>query len=438
MQERQSCKKSSCKYLKVTKKKLNKRKVFNDPVYGFINIPSDLIFDIIEHPFFQRLRRIRQMGLADFVYPGALHTRFHHALGAMHLMQNTLNSLRTKGQDISDDEFEATLIAILLHDIGHGPFSHALEYVLLPGVGHEQMSQLLIRCLCKIFGGNTHLAYQIFTNQYERRFLHQLVSSQLDIDRLDYLKRDCFYTGVSEGEIGADRIIKMLDVRNDEIVVEEKGIYSIENFLNARRLMYWQVYLHKASVSAEKMMISTVQRAIDLAKKGVDLPASPALMFFLKEQVSLQELESNPVYLQKFTELDDVDIWSAIKQWRYHNDGVLSSLSQRMLERKLFRIRISNEPFSEDTILEMGEQVQSYLNISKDDLNYFMIHGNISNAAYVSEGQKINIITKEGKIFDIAKASDLPNIKAMSKIVTKYYLCWPKDVTLHEGSLAYS
>jgi len=417
---------------------LNKRKVFNDPVYGFINIPSDLIFDIIEHPFFQRLRRIRQMGLADFVYPGALHTRFHHALGAMHLMQNTLNSLRTKGQDISDDEFEATLIAILLHDIGHGPFSHALEYVLLPGVGHEQMSQLLIRCFCKIFGGNTHLAYQIFTDQYERRFLHQLVSSQLDIDRLDYLKRDCFYTGVSEGEIGADRIIKMLDVRNDEIVVEEKGIYSIENFLNARRLMYWQVYLHKASVSAEKMMISTVRRAIHLAKNGVDLPASPALTFFLKQQISLQELENNPEYLQKFTELDDVDIWSAIKQWRYHTDGVLSSLSQRMLERKLFRIRISNEPFSEDAILEMGEQVQNHLNISKEDLNYFMIHGNISNAAYVSEGQKINIITKEGKIFDIAKASDLPNIKAMSKIVTKYYLCWPKDVTLHEGSLAYS
>ena len=417
---------------------MNKRKVFNDPVYGFINIPSDLIFDIIEHPFFQRLRRIRQMGLADFVYPGALHTRFHHALGAMHLMQNTLNSLRTKGQDISDDEFEATLIAILLHDIGHGPFSHALEYVLLPGVGHEQMSQLLIRCFCKVFGGNTHLAYQIFTDQYERRFLHQLVSSQLDIDRLDYLKRDCFYTGVSEGEIGADRIIKMLDVRNDEIVVEEKGIYSIENFLNARRLMYWQVYLHKASVSAEKMMISTVRRAIHLAKNGVDLPASPALIFFLKQQISLQELENNPEYLQKFTELDDVDIWSAIKQWRYHTDGVLSSLSQRMLERKLFRIRISNEPFSEDAILEMGEQVQNHLNISKEDLNYFMIHGNISNAAYVSEGQKINIITKEGKIFDIAKASDLPNIKAMSKIVTKYYLCWPKDVTLHEGSLAYS
>ena len=438
MKECQSCEKSSCEYLKVTKKKLNKRKVFNDPVYGFINIPSDLIFDIIEHPFFQRLRRIRQMGLADFVYPGALHTRFHHALGAMHLMQSTLNSLRTKGQDISDDEFEATLIAILLHDIGHGPFSHALEYVLLPGIGHEQMSKLLIRCICKIFGGNTHLAYRIFTDQYERRFLHQLVSSQLDIDRLDYLKRDCFYTGVSEGEIGADRIIKMLDVRNDEIVVEEKGIYSIENFLNARRLMYWQVYLHKASVSAEKMMVSTVRRAIHLAKGGTDLPASPALSFFLQQPPTLEELENNAEYLQKFTELDDVDIWSAIKQWRYQADPVLSSLSQRILERRLFRIQLSNDPFPKDTILKMGAQIKAHLKISKEELNYFLVHGNISNAAYVSEGQKINIITKEGKIFDIAQASDLPNIKAMSKIVTKYYLCWPKDVNLREGSIAYS
>lgn len=417
---------------------MNKRKVFNDPVYGFINIPSDLIFDIIEHPYFQRLRRIRQMGLADFVYPGALHTRFHHALGAMHLMQSTLNSLRNKGQDISDDEFEATLIAILLHDIGHGPFSHALEYVLLPDIGHEQMSKLLIRCMCKIFGGNTHLAYQIFTDQYERRFLHQLVSSQLDIDRLDYLKRDCFYTGVSEGEIGADRIIKMLDVRNDEIVVEEKGIYSIENFLNARRLMYWQVYLHKASVSTEKMMISTVKRAIALARTGEDLPSSPALSFFLQQPPTLDELENEPTYLQNFAELDDVDIWSAIKQWQHHADDVLSSLSRRMLERRLFRIRLSNEPFPEETIDALRDQIQEKMNISGNDLDYFLIHGSISNAAYVSEGQKINIITKEGKIFDIAQASDLPNIKAMSKIVRKYYLCWPKDVNLREGSVAHS
>jgi len=414
---------------------LNKRKVFNDPVYGFINITSDLIFDIIEHPHFQRLRRIRQMGLAHLVYPGALHTRFHHALGAMHLMQNTISSLRNKGQEISDDECEAAMIAILLHDIGHGPLSHALEYVLLPGVGHEQMSQLLMQHFCKEYGGNTELAYRIFTNQYHRRFLHQLVSSQLDIDRLDYLKRDCFYTGVSEGEIGADRIIKMLDVKDDEIVVEEKGIYSIENFLNARRLMYWQVYLHKASISAEKMVVSVMKRAIKIAKNE-EVPASRALSFFLKEQPSFSEMEQNRSYLQKFTELDDVDIWSALKQWSYHQDSVLSNLSQRILNRKLFKIRLSHTPFTKETITNLGEQVQNELSVPDDDLQHFLICGSISNAAYVSEGQKINILTKEGRTLDIARASDLPNIKAMSKIVRKYYLCWPKDVNLREGSVA--
>lgn len=378
------------------------------------------------------------MGLADFVYPGALHTRFHHALGAMHLMQNTLTSLRNKGQEISEDEFEATLLAILLHDVGHGPFSHALEYVLIPGVGHEHMSELIIRRLCDVFGGNMSLAYQIFTNQYERKFFHQLVSSQLDIDRLDYLKRDCFYTGVSEGEIGADRIIKMLDVRHDEIVVEEKGIYSIENFLNARRLMYWQVYLHKTSVSAEKMMISTVKRSMDLAAQGVEIPASPCLSFFIRQQVSLRELEQDQAYLQHYIALDDIDIWGAIKQWVHHPDRVLAELSRRLLERRLFRIKLSNEPIQEKEIEALEKLILEELNISKDDLKYFMIHGSISNAAYVSSGQKINIITKQGKIFDIAQASDLPNIKAMSKIVKKYYLCWPKDVNLRHNSIAYS
>ncbi|MFP4094589.1 MAG: HD domain-containing protein [Cyclobacteriaceae bacterium] len=414
---------------------MNKRKVFNDPVYGFINIPSDLIFDIIAHPYFQRLRRIRQMGLADFVYPGALHTRFHHALGAMHLMQNTLGSLRYKGQEISDDEFEATLIAILLHDIGHGPFSHALEYVLLPGIGHEQMSQLIIRHICDHFGGNTELAYRIFSGQYERKFFHQLVSSQLDIDRLDYLKRDCFYTGVSEGEIGADRIIKMLDVRNDEIVVEEKGIYSIENFLNARRLMYWQVYLHKTSVSAEKMLISTISRAIYLARSGMEVPAGPALAFFLKKPVLLEELKQQPEYLKTYAALDDIDIWAAIKMWQDHPDRVLSELSRRLLERRLFRIRLSNEAPDEEGVQQLAAQLKHKMQLNDEELPYFMVHGHISNAAYVSEGQKINIITKEGKIFDIAQASDLPNIKAMSKIVKKYYLCWPKDVVPAADSL---
>lgn len=414
---------------------MNKRKVFNDPVYGFINIPSDLIFDIIEHPYFQRLRRIKQMGMADYVYPGALHTRFHHALGSMHLMQNTLESLRHKGQEISDGEYEATLIAILLHDIGHGPFSHALEYELLPHIGHEYMSKLIIKRLGETLGGSLHLAYRIFINDYERKFFHQLVSSQLDIDRLDYLKRDCFYTGVSEGEIGADRIIKMLDVRNDQIVVEEKGIYSIENFLNARRLMYWQVYLHKASVGAEKMLVSIIKRVRHLTSRRIEVPANPPLKFFIENQPSSEHFEKKVEYLKCFINLDDYDIWSAIKLWQYHEDKVLSMLSHMLLERKLFRIRLSNKEVPPSVIQSLKEQIIDEMGVAPEDTPYFMIRGSISNAAYVSGGQKINILTKEGKVFDIAQASDLPNIKAMSKIVKKYYFCWPKRIHLHPDSL---
>lgn len=407
---------------------MNKRKVFNDPVYGFINVSSDLIFDIIEHPYLQRLRRIRQLGLTDLVYPGALHTRFHHALGAMHLMQNTVDSLRNKGQDISDSECEALLIAILLHDIGHGPFSHALEFVLLPGVGHEYLSRLIIERLRNQLGGVIPLAYQIFTDDYERRFFHQLVSSQLDIDRLDYLKRDCFYTGVSEGEIGADRIIKMLDVRDDHIVVEEKGIYSIENFLNARRLMYWQVYLHKTSVSAEKMLVSAIERAKWLLAQGEVVVASPPLLLFLTQQITREELSHRPDYLDQYLLLDDYDIWSALKQWRYHSDRVLATLSDMLLARKLFRIELSNQSFSPEKIEMLRDTVTQDMDLAPSEVDSFLMHGTISNAAYLSGKQKIHILTKQGKIFDVAQASDLPNIKAMSRIVKKYYLCWPKYI----------
>ena len=412
---------------------MNKRKVFNDPVYGFINVSSDLIFDIIEHPYLQRLRRIRQLGLTDLVYPGALHTRFHHALGAMHLMQNTVDSLRNKGQAISERECEALLIAILLHDIGHGPFSHALEYVLLPGVGHEYLSRLIIKRLCEQLGGNLSLAYRIFTDDYERRFFHQLVSSQLDIDRLDYLKRDCFYTGVSEGEIGADRIIKMLDVRDDHIVVEEKGIYSIENFLNARRLMYWQVYLHKASVSAEKMLVSAIERAQWLLEQGEKVPASPALSLFLAQRIVREELAHHPDYLDEYLALDDYDVWGALKQWQHHADRVLATLSGMLLARKLFRIQLSNEPFAPEIIETLRDTVRHELALTPAETGYFLRHGSISNAAYLSGKQKIYILTKQGKIFDVAQASDLPNIKAMSRIVKKYYLCWPKHNALQAG-----
>lgn len=408
---------------------MNKRKVFNDPVYGFINIPSELIFDIIEHPYVQRLRRIRQLGLTDLVYPGALHTRFHHALGAMHLMQNTVDSLRNKGQEISNDECEALLIAILLHDVGHAPFSHALEFTLL-SVSHEEMSRLIMQRLQQELGGNLALAYRIFTDQYERKFFHQLVSSQLDIDRLDYLKRDCFYTGVSEGEIGADRIIKMLDVRNDRVVVEEKGIYSIENFLTARRLMYWQVYLHKASVSAEKMLVSIIQRAQHLLADGEKVPASPCLSLLLKEKITLTDIEQNSDYLEHYTELDDNDVWCAIKGWQQHPDQTLSMLSHMLLQRRLFRIRLFNQPLKAEIITQLQEEVQQEMRLNIDEVSYFLYYGEISNAAYVVEDQKIKILTKEGKIFDVVQASELPHIKAMSQIVKKYYVCWPKDLAL--------
>ena len=393
-----------------------------------------MIFDIIEHPYLQRLRRIRQLGLTDLVYPGALHTRFHHALGAMHLMQNTIDSLRNKGQTISDAECEALLITILLHDIGHGPFSHALEYVLLPGVGHEYLSRLVIERLREQLGGALPLAYRIFIDDYERRFFHQLVSSQLDIDRLDYLKRDCFYTGVSEGEIGADRIIKMLDVRNDRIVVEEKGIYSIENFLNARRLMYWQVYLHKTSVSAEKMLVSAIKRAQWLLQQGEAVSASPALSLFLARHITRDELTHHSDYLDEYLVLDDYDVWGALKQWQHHSDRVLATLSRMLLARKLFRIQLSNEPFASETIEALRDMVQQDGSLTSAETDYFLMHGSISNAAYLSGEQKIHILTKQGKIFDVAQASDLPNIKAMSRIVKKYYLCWPKHITLRTAA----
>ncbi len=299
---------------------MKSQKILNDPVYGFITIPSELIFAIIDHPFFQRLRRIKQLGLTDFVYPGALHTRFHHALGAMHLMSITLDNLRIKGTEISDQEYEAALISILLHDIGHGPFSHALEYGLLKGIPHEELSLLTIELLNQEFSGRLDLVLRIFKNQYERKFFHQLVSSQLDIDRLDYLQRDCFFTGVSEGTIGADRIIKMMDVKNDQIVIEEKGIYSIENFLSARRLMYWQVYLHKTTVSAEKMLINLILRAKDLRQSGTKFYLTESFDFFLTQNLTIQDFKENPHLLRLFLEMDDFDIWGAIKLWKNHPD----------------------------------------------------------------------------------------------------------------------
>ena len=409
---------------------MNKKKIFNDPVYGFINIPGELIFDIIEHPWFQRLRRIRQLGLTDLIYPGALHTRFHHAIGSMHLMGLALVNLRNKGHHISSQELEAARIAVLLHDMGHGPFSHTLEHSLMKNVAHEKLSTFIISKLNEEFNGALTLALEIFNNKYKRKFFYQLVSGQLDIDRMDYLQRDCFFTGVSEGTIGADRIIKMLDVHHDKLVVEEKGIYSIENFLSARRLMYWQVYLHKTTVSAEKMLISIVERAKYLQRGGEKIFATDSLALFLKQDVKLSDFEKNPEYLKAFTSMDDYDIWASVKMWSKNHDKILSRLCCDLLDRRLFRIEITVKDFEQGIIWKLEKNICAKLKIKEEDLEYFLLKGSVSNAAYLDKEDKINILTKTGRVVDVALASDLPNIKAISKIVKKHYLCWPKNVSL--------
>jgi uncharacterized protein len=408
---------------------LKSHKILNDPVYGFITIPGELIFTIIDHPYFQRLRRIKQLGLTDFVYPGALHTRFHHAIGAMHLMRITLDNLRYKGIEISNDEYEAAMVAILLHDIGHGPFSHALEFSLLKNTPHEELSLLVLETLNEQLQGRLNLAIKIFKGEYERNFFNQLVSSQLDIDRLDYLQRDCFFTGVSEGTIGADRIIKMMDIKDDQLVVEEKGLYSIENFLSARRLMYWQVYLHKTTVSAEKMMINLINRAKELYGRGHPLFGTDELLLFLGNRYVLEDLKKDRGLLEKFMALDDLDIWGAIKMWKNDKDYVIRNISNMFLTRNLFKISLRNEAFSQDELNTEKKKSLKKLHIPESDHQYFFTHGTISNHAYLNKEQ-IFILTKKGQIIDVAQAADLPNIKAMSKIVKKHYICQAKNLTL--------
>jgi HD superfamily phosphohydrolase len=408
---------------------MNKKKIINDPVYGFITIPSELVFDIISHPWFQRLRYIKQLGLTDFVYPAAQHTRFQHALGAMHLMTKVLDNLRVKVIEISNEEYEASTLCVLLHDIGHGPLSHTLEDSLLSEINHESLSYLFMQQLNKEFNGALNLSLKIFQNTYKRKFFHQLVSSQLDIDRLDYLKRDCFFTGVIEGMIGVDRIISLLTVHKDQLVVEEKGILNIENFLNARRLMYWQVYLHKTTVSAERMVTNLIKRAQHLVKSGENLPATESLKLFLKQNYTIESFKDNKKILEAFGKLDDHDIWGAIKHWRSHSDSILSSLSKMLLERDLFQIILSNDPISKAKVEEIRTGITKTFGVLKAESSYFYSYGFVTNEAY-TEGQKINILMKDGQLLDIAQASDLPNIKAISKIVKKNYLCWPKNVSL--------
>lgn len=409
---------------------MNKKKILNDPIYGFITIPNELLFDIIEHPAFQRLRRIKQLGLTDLVYPGALHTRFHHAIGAMHLMQKTLDTLRSKGIMIFDAEYEAALVAILLHDVGHGPFSHTLEYSLFQGVRHEQISLWIFDLLNREFNGRLELAKQIFTGKYPRKFLHQLVSSQLDVDRLDYLKRDSFFTGVYEGTIGSERIIKMLTVQNDQLLVEEKGIYSIENFLSARRLMYWQVYLHKTAISAETMLVSLLDRARELTQQGVFVQATPALALFLERRISAQDFEEDADILSVFTLLDDLDVWGSVKFWQSHDDFVLSVLSKMLINRRLLRIELGQAAVDQEKLVAMKKELAAKYEITEEMAGYFVRSGEISNAAYIPQSGSINILMKSGEILDVASASDLPNITAMSTIVKKHFACYPKNLTL--------
>ena len=409
---------------------MNRTKVINDPVYGFIEIPGDLIFTIIDHPFFQRLRRIRQLGLTENVYPGAIHTRFHHALGAMHLMNLTLNRLRDKGVSISGVEFEAALVAILLHDIGHGPFSHSLEYILMGEMGHEKISSLFLARLNRELGGALSLAREIFDNKYPRPFFNQLVSSQLDMDRLDYLTRDSFHTGVMEGTIGAHRIINLLEVVNDQIVIQKKGIYSIENFLSARRLMYWQVYLHKTTISSEKMLIQIIRRAKELIQAGDPINTTPSLKYLLSKNLTPDQILENPQYLEAYGQIDDFDIIGSVKFWSQGKDRILGQLCQMLLDRKLFRTRLFDQPIDQERLNLLGTKIKDQFQLAQGELEYYLISGSLTNAAYVSQAQSINTVNAEGQIVDIVQTSDLPNIKAMSKIVKKYYLCWPKSVSL--------
>ena len=407
----------------------NKRKIINDPVYGFVTISSELLFDLIEHPWFQRLRRIRQLGMTGLVYPGALHTRFHHAIGAMHLMQEAIETLRFKGIAITDQEAESTLIAILLHDIGHGPYSHALENSIVSGTSHEEISLLIMQQLNRQFDHRLEDAIAIFTNQYPKRFLHQLVSSQLDMDRLDYLKRDSFYTGVSEGVTNTERIIKMLMVHNDELVVEEKGIYSIEKFIVARRLMYWQVYYHKTVVAAENMLIRLLARAKMLAETGQDVYATPAFDFFLKNTFEKKDFQNRPDLIENFVLLDDYDVFTSIKYWTHHHDAVLSILSNALVNRQLFRIELQDQPFSQASILAVKEAIlKNYPETDAAGAEYLLSNGSITNNAYIPGNDKISILMRDGSITDIAVSSDQLNISLLTHAVTKYFLCYPKNI----------
>ena len=406
--------------------KVNKLKIFNDPIYGFISIPNALIYDLVQHPYFQRLRRISQMGLSYLVYPGANHTRFHHALGCMHIMQKSVDVLRFKGVSISPEEESALYIAILLHDIGHGPFSHAMEKSIVEDVHHEAISLLFMNQLNVEFAGQLSLAIQVFRGDYHRKFMLQLISSQLDMDRMDYLKRDSFYSGVAEGNINSERLIQMMNVVDDVLVIEEKGIYSVEKFLMSRQLMYWQVYLHKTSLVAELILTKVLKRAKELTQKGILLPCSEPLLFFMQNKITVETFNSENIEL--FSQLDDFDIISALKSWQKQDDFILSSLSKMIINRDLLKVKVSSEKGSKEELKLLKERFASENNIALQDTNYFIFKGKIKNQAYSIEAESIRILKKDKTIEDVAEASDQLNLKSLSKLVTKYYICFPKQL----------
>ena len=405
---------------------MNNPKIINDPVFGFIKIPRGLLYGIVEHPLFQRLNRINQLGLASVVYPGARHTRFQHSLGAFYLMTEAVRSLQEKGNFIFDSEAEAVEAAILMHDIGHGPFSHVLENTLIHDISHEDISLMMMEEINRNLNGQLNLAISIFKGDYPKNFLHQLISSQLDMDRLDYLRRDSFYTGVTEGNIGSARIIKMLNVIDDSLVVEHKGIYSLENYLTTRRLMYWQVYLHRTCVAYEKVLVNMLTRAKDLIRMGQEIFASPALLYFLHNDVDAEWFATHPETLTYYGELDDSDIWSAMKAWKHHEDKILSTLATDMLDRRIFKVEVHEEPIPDTRIQELHEMIAQNLQIPLEDAHYLMSVNTISKDMYNVEDDNIAILYKDGSIRDISEASELLNVQLLSKKIRKYYLCYQR------------
>ncbi len=401
-------------------------KIINDPVFGFIKIPKGILYGIVEHPLFQRLNRINQLGLAFVVYPGARHTRFQHSLGAFHLMSEAIQNLQQKGQFIFDSEAEAVQAAILMHDIGHGPFSHVLENTLIHGISHEEISLMMMEEINRSMNGQLNLAISIFKGDYPKNFLHQLISSQLDMDRLDYLRRDSFYTGVTEGNIGSARIIKMLNVIDDSLVVEQKGIYSLENYLTTRRLMYWQVYLHRTCVAYEKVLVNMLKRAKELIRKGQQVFASPALLYFLENDIDAKWFASHPEALQNYSELDDSDIWSAMKAWKHHQDKILSTLATDMLDRKIFKVEVLEEMPTEERLEELKRTIAQKMDIAYEDAHYMMSLNTIQKDMYNVDDDKIQILYKNGEIKDISEASELLNVQLLSKKIRKYYLCYQR------------